>query len=89
MDARVEKGIPLPRALGGSARGGVSKWPWAQMEPGDSFFAAGYVQSTQQRLGQELLMRAGAGTRVLPGSKWASRLLTENGVRGVRVWRVA
>lgn len=85
----VDKNIPLPaRGVGAVAAHGNSKWPWRKMKMGDSFFAAGYAQSTSQRKNGQLVISTTAGVSAIPGSKWATRLVTENGVRGVRVWRV-
>jgi len=84
MTVKIDKGVPMPTPITNAI------WPWKEMEPGDSFFAAGYVQSTKQRTEpKEKLMNPWTmGPRIVPGSTWAGRLVTENGVRGVRVWRV-
>ena len=88
MAVKIDKGVPLPTRSSVRASVRESKWPWREMKPGDSFFAAGYAQTTAQRVGNELTMSTAAGSKLLPGTTWATRLVTENGVRGVRVWRV-
>jgi hypothetical protein len=82
---KIDQGIPLPGR--NNTRGGPGKWPWTEMRPGDSFFAAGYVQTKVQGDAPTFSTRWGAN--MVPGSKWATRFVTENGVQGVRVWRVA
>ncbi len=67
----VEKGIPVPR----SASGWV-KYPFRQMEVGDSFFVAGATSKT--------LVNAAQGHRY-EGRKYTVR--TVDG--GARVWRIA
>lgn len=84
MEIKVDKCVPVPAAL--SAKG---KFPWLQMSVGDSFFAPNYVQAKHMRKnGEKTLTMAFPRTKV-PGSKWVTRTVTENGIRGVRVWRVA
>ena len=84
MAVTIDKGVPLPGRS--SVRG--SRWPWRGMKPGDSFFAAGYVQAPTQRVGKEPVMNTSSPRQMCPGTTWATRLVTEDGVRGVRVWRV-
>jgi hypothetical protein len=67
---RIEKGVPLPRAHRSS------KYPWRQMEVGDSFFAAGVLRSS-------LRQQAYAVGRKI-GRKFAVRQVEG----GTRVWRV-
>lgn len=85
----VDKNIPLPaRGSRHVAAHGLSKWPWRKMRMGDSFFAEGYVQTAKQRKKGEPLINTSGGHQAVPGSKWATRNVVENGKRGVRVWRV-
>lgn len=75
----VQHGIPLPRPLF------RAKYPFAIMEVGDSFFAP-----CKRRVnGQESVTVAARKFAKSKGMRFASRTLTEDGVRGVRVWRVA
>ena len=83
MTVKIDKKIPMP-----VARRGQSKWPWHTMNPGDSFFAAGYIQSAHQKQANELQLNVASGKTAVPGSTWATRTVTENGLRGVRVWRL-
>lgn len=82
----IDKGIPVPAVNNGRS---TAKWPFAQMQPGDSFFAAGCVQTNAQKKNGERIIAANNGKRCIPGSKWTSRCVVENGVSGVRIWRVA
>lgn len=83
----INKGIPTPDV--GRAGGMPAKFPWQDMEPGDSFFAAGYATNTTNAKNGERAISTNMGTKIFPGSKWIMRRATENGVNGVRVWRVA
>lgn len=75
---RIDKGIPLPQD-----RRAYRKYQLGAMEPGDSFFVphskryviAAYTRVWSQRNGN---------TR-----KFTARAVTENGIPGVRVWRVS
>jgi hypothetical protein len=51
------------------------KYPYARMEVGESCFIPGITQY-------------GVGLQHLKPKKFARHVVTENGVRGVRVWRV-
>lgn len=70
---KIEKGIPVP-----SHRGAPSKYPWEQMEVGDSFFVP--AEDTTKNFGS--LART-SGKRM--GAKFTSRKLDG----GWRVWRIA
>jgi hypothetical protein len=76
MTFEIDKNVPLPPNAG---KPGGGKYPWASMEIGDSFFAPGKVGARV----------ATAGKRGGGQSKFTIRTVTENGVRGVRVWRIA
>ena len=82
---KVEKGVQLPPQRTGRPAGGT-KYPWNDMEIGDSFFS----QATEGRNPKE------HGDRVTrAGNNWAKR--RKPGVRfafrtvegGTRIWRVA
>ena len=70
---KIEKDVPTPPA-------NRSKYPWRKMAVGDSFFAPAALQrvigSNASRVGKKL------------GRKYVTRVMTENGIEGVRVWRV-
>lgn len=72
----VDKGVPLPPLVAGRH----AKYPWRTMEVGDSFVFPG--------------ARSGAGASIVNGAKatgfkFTQRVVTENGERVVRIWRVA
>src|SRR5690606_14294925 len=69
---KVEKGIPVPPVK----QGPYSRYPWLQMEVGDSFFVPGVEYSAFKQ------QPSNAGRRY--GRKYASRSVDG----GVRVWRV-
>lgn len=75
---KIEKNVPIPDAM---RFGKPRKYPFAEMDVGDSFFAPNVGISAM----------AGSITYASKrhGKKFATRFLTENGVKGVRVWRVA
>ncbi len=72
----IEKGIEVPD----DGRGRTLKYPWKSLEIGDSFFVigvkrtsiSGSINHAQKRYGLTL----------------TSRIREENGVKGVRVWRI-
>ena len=72
----VDHDVPVPI---GDGIGRIPKYPWASMAVGDSFFVPG--KGANDLLGA-------ARPRKLLGEKHTCRTLTENGVKGVRVWRV-
>jgi len=71
---RIDKDIPPP--------GGYT-YPWTAMEPGDSFFVpdkCARVMSVSVNY---------AKRKIVPSSNWTVRSVNENGVKGVRVWRLS
>jgi hypothetical protein len=70
---KLDKNIPLLR----DPRGSAVKYPWDEMEVGDSFFSPG-----RGAVGQGTIH----GRR--HGRRYTSRQVEENGVPGVRMWRV-
>lgn len=80
---------PRPDNFGGKRGIKPAKYPWKHMEPGDSFFVPGArAAATDKREGAKIHFTTVNGRRMVPNSKWALRAVTENGVVGVRVWRV-
>lgn len=75
----IQKVVPIPAP----ARRRHSL-PFIQMGVGDSFFVAGNAKDHRR-------VRANMSNfmRLNPGWKFATRSLSENGVEGVRVWRIA
>lgn len=67
----INRGLPPPR-------GRRSKYPFREMEIGDSFFAPG----------SSVIGIHGCARRHRP-MKFTCRSLVENGIAGIRVWRIA
>jgi len=74
----IDKDKPIPKLSG---RGAPRKYPFDELAVGESFFVPG-KKSTD--LGGSI----GGARHRLPGRKFRTRTVTENGVDGVRVWRV-
>lgn len=75
----VEKNVEVPKGRSGKPE----KYPFPDMDSGDSFFApAGKLtaSSLQKSIASAAIRRMGAGA-------FTTRVLTEDGVEGVRVWR--
>lgn len=71
-DFKVDNGIPLPPRSGGKKHG-ISKYP--KLDVGQSFFSTittGHVSMKN----------------VWPEQKFARRKVIENGVEGIRIWRI-
>ena len=78
MTIKIDKGVPLPPVPAKGGAGRKPKYPWREMQVGDSFFAASDKKLfSTTKAGQSLNM------------KFATRKTEENGVRGFRVWRIA
>lgn len=71
----IQKNVPIP-----SNRGRPIKYPLASMEVGDSFFVATTYRTA--------LGAPAARCRKKTGFRFAIRAVEENGVKGVRVWRI-
>ena len=73
----IDKNVPAPAVAN---LGAPAKYPWRAMDVGDSFFVpektASYMTSAALNAGRTL------------GRKYTVRTVTENGVKGARVWRV-
>ena len=80
---KIDKGVPIPFHPGHGRR---SPFPWEDMKPEDSFFAPGYCVAPTPGM---LQLTTLAGRKYIPGSQWTMRSVVENGVAGVRVWRVS
>ena len=63
-----------------------AKYPWAYMSPGDSFFAPEHT--TACGTGWPRIATA-YGRKCVPGSVWRIRTVVEDGIQGVRVWRIS
>ncbi len=69
--AKIDKGIPVP------IHGNQKKWPFPQMEVGDSFAAPLASRGALS-----------AAYKKFPGRKFIGRKVQENGEAVIRVWRV-
>ena len=79
----IDKNIPPPTGRGGRNRS--NEFPLREMEVGDSYFHAGDFNSTIE----SRAYRAAAMTqRRQKEYKFVGRAVDENGVSGVRIWRV-
>ena len=76
----VDHGVPIPPKHNGPRKGRGSKYPFASMKPGDSFFLPGTKETVRTSV-----IACGLGHS--PKAKFASRAVTENKVRGFRIWR--
>lgn len=76
---KIESGIPIPDV--GRGRGPESKYPFAKMKVGDSFFYEG----SRSRLSAAAFRFCAFWKN---GEKFSTRSSIENGVKGFRVWRV-
>lgn len=78
MTIKIDTGVPMPER---GKRGRQNSYPWSEMNPGDSFFAP---NKTTNGIGGSI----SAVHRSHPDWEFTSRAVTEDGVKGVRVWRV-
>ena len=70
---KVENNVPLPESKYGL---GTGKYPWHQLLPGQSFFVPEHHLSNPKHRPSTPLF------------KTRSRVCVENGIKGVRVWKV-
>lgn len=79
---RIDKHVPLPADTRGRGR---TKFPFRDMEVGDSFFVPTTGKAAHQTRSNvsSAASRSGKGS----GRVFTTRDVTENGVRGTRVWR--
>lgn len=82
---KIDVNIPLPTTRGRPAE---FSFPFANMQVGDSFFVpagAEGLEKIRSRLSSSIVrFRA----RVARTAKFSTRVVVEDGVNGVRVWRV-
>lgn len=79
-DFEINRNVEIPPATSGR-RPGSSKYPFAKMRKGDSFFVPG---GTPSRMSGAL----SAFKKANPELKFTCRSVTENEQAGVRIWRV-
>lgn len=75
MEIKIDKNVPMPDGVNRE-----TKWPFADMEVGDSFFAPGHTSNQ--------MTNAAAHWRKKNGWSFSCRNTEEEGVKGARVWRV-
>jgi len=80
---RVDKNVPAPDKKETS---GATKYPWAQMEVGDSFFQSPREHEDQQRCRNRLASLA--YNRRVHQQEYRVYKVIEDGVPGARIWRV-
>ena len=78
MTIKIDKDVPCPPKQRGGGR--PPQYPFAELEVGDSFFAPG---TTTKTFGGTV-----SNTRRRLGITLVTRTVEEDGVSGVRVWRV-
>jgi hypothetical protein len=72
-EIKIEKGVPIPE------RNQTTKYPWADMLVGDSFF----IEGDRSKL-RSSLSRIMANQRLRRGHRYSMRSSSD----GIRVWRV-
>lgn len=84
----IDKFVAIPKSARPTLNGRAAIYPWAHMEPGDSFFVPGGKAGTKDKRPGVIMRINPHGARVkYPGTTWVTRAVTENGVNGIRVWR--
>lgn len=82
----VERGVPIPAPFKRVVRVGMQKYPWAEMEVGDSFF----VPHTPEEPGTWVQNRVNASAvHWLKRYARSHRFTTRQLANGVRCWRTA
>lgn len=77
---KIDKNVPIPSR----SKHTVSKYPFAQLEVGDSFFAPGKKNTGFSGIVQNFYRNH----RDKTDCKFSIRTVVEKGVKGVRIWRV-
>ena len=83
MVIQIDKNIPVPAET--EVRGNT-KYPWLEMDIGDSFFQAPFDHE-DQKVCRSRLLSARANRRKFHGEDYVIAYVTENGIYGVRVWK--
>lgn len=87
---KIDKFVALPKISRSATFQKPAIYPWAHMQPGDSFFVpGGSVGKSDKRPGVKTQITAHGAKKKYPGTTWAVRAVTENGINGIRVWRVS
>ena len=83
MVIQIDKNIPVPAETG---VWGNTKYPWLEMDIGDSFFQAPFDHE-DQKVCRSRLVSARANRRKFHGEDYVIAYVIENGIYGVRVWK--
>jgi hypothetical protein len=86
MTYKIDDDVPLPAVRIGRRPAAVTLTLRA-LRPGQSAFFPGYITGQSKAGNRRLDIKRSVQSE--PTSKWTRRTVTENGVRGVRVWRTA
>lgn len=79
----IEKGIPIPNSIHGG--GQPPKYPFEQMEIGDSFFIPCHIKDKKT-----VQSNVASARKVAPKMKFTTKYVDEiPGQTGIRVWRIA
>jgi hypothetical protein len=81
----IPKNATIPRRNKPS----TSRFPFAHMKVGDSFFVKGYSSKKTYRETSRPQFGVLMGHKLVSGSSWSVRDRKEKGRVGVRVWRIA
>lgn len=73
---KIDKGVPIPKAELGRNR----KYPWDELQVGDSFFVPGKTRATFNGFASRF--------KKTHGIHFTLRTVTENDIKGVRIWRI-
>ena len=76
MEIKIDKNVELSPSMTGRSK--KSKYPFAELEIGDSFFVEGKTAG-----------QFGGWRNYHRPKKFSERTVIENGVKGLRVWRIA
>jgi hypothetical protein len=77
---KIESNIPIPKIR---STGAQLKYPWDALKVGDSFFVPDGDVSALTSIGKQYFKNRNISVKI------KCRTVTEDGVKGVRVWRVA
>jgi len=83
MVVQIDKNIPVPAE---TEVWGNTRYPWLEMDIGDSFFQAPFDHE-DQKVCRKRMITARANRRKSHGENYVIACVTENGIDGVRVWK--
>ena len=83
MVIQIDKNIPVPAE---TEVWGNTRYPWLEMDIGDSFFQAPF-ENEDQTVCRKRMMAARANRRRSHGENYVIAYVTENGIDGVRMWK--